>query len=266
MGWANSSLRPLTALPSLPPDSTRAARGVVLEDPLPAAWHRDEWDHLQQQLAEARDGSAAGAAPISYQPSQTYATATRPGPEGGRAGPAAGAGGTWHTLGSNGGSSSAAESTSGPDWGTSADEDWGPGTPAAGAFDGALQLQGQERVPSSSAASATAEDARGAAEAAAADTDLEAGLSPAAGSAVGSRTGGSEGAARGSRGGSSPSGQAAPASRAERVSVMLQRLSALPWRRIDVSFQGATWGLAHNNIQVTAQWPEFMCTVCLLGH
>lgn len=31
----------------------------------------------------------------------------------------------------------------------------------------------------------------------------------------------------------------------------------LPWRRIDVSFQGTRFGFAHNNIQVTRRWWNF---------
>eukprot|EP00878_Enallax_costatus_P041279 GHUV01047923.1.p2 GENE.GHUV01047923.1~~GHUV01047923.1.p2 ORF type:complete len:129 (-),score=41.41 GHUV01047923.1:384-770(-) len=31
----------------------------------------------------------------------------------------------------------------------------------------------------------------------------------------------------------------------------------LPWRRIDVSFRGARFGFAHNNIQVTRRWWNF---------
>lgn len=42
--------------------------------------------------------------------------------------------------------------------------------------------------------------------------------------------------------------------RPELVSSMLHRLQELPWRRIDVSFKGASFGFAHNNIQV--------CVVC----
>lgn len=37
---------------------------------------------------------------------------------------------------------------------------------------------------------------------------------------------------------------------AEQASEMLRRLQSLPWRRIDVSFKGARFGFAHNNIQV----------------
>jgi hypothetical protein len=32
--------------------------------------------------------------------------------------------------------------------------------------------------------------------------------------------------------------------------LLLLLLQELPWRRIDVSFQGARFGFAHNNIQV----------------
>ncbi|KXZ40833.1 hypothetical protein GPECTOR_2047g1054 [Gonium pectorale] len=39
--------------------------------------------------------------------------------------------------------------------------------------------------------------------------------------------------------------------------VMLRRLQRLPWRRIDVSFRGATFGFAHSNIQVTRRWMNF---------
>lgn len=38
---------------------------------------------------------------------------------------------------------------------------------------------------------------------------------------------------------------------------LLMPLQELPWRRIDVSFQGARFGFAHNNIQVTRRWLNF---------
>jgi hypothetical protein len=41
------------------------------------------------------------------------------------------------------------------------------------------------------------------------------------------------------------------------VAGMLQRLQQLPWRRVDVCFKGATWGFAHNNIQVTRRLLNF---------
>jgi hypothetical protein len=44
------------------------------------------------------------------------------------------------------------------------------------------------------------------------------------------------------------------AGRAQLVSHMLHRLQELPWRRIDVSFLGARFGFAHNNIQASALW------------
>jgi len=44
------------------------------------------------------------------------------------------------------------------------------------------------------------------------------------------------------------------AGRARLVSHMLHRLQELPWRRIDVSFLGARFGFAHNNIQASALW------------
>ncbi|MEW5313156.1 MAG: hypothetical protein WDW38_004745 [Sanguina aurantia] len=43
---------------------------------------------------------------------------------------------------------------------------------------------------------------------------------------------------------------------AEQASEMLRRLQSLPWRRIDVSFKGARFGFAHNNIQVTRSSPR----------
>ena len=45
--------------------------------------------------------------------------------------------------------------------------------------------------------------------------------------------------------------------RAEQVAGMLARLQQLPWRRVDVCFLGATWGFAHNNIQVTRRLLNF---------
>ena len=47
---------------------------------------------------------------------------------------------------------------------------------------------------------------------------------------------------------------ATQAGEAALAEVMLRRLQRLPWRRIDVSFGGAKWGLAHNNIQVGIVW------------
>jgi hypothetical protein len=44
------------------------------------------------------------------------------------------------------------------------------------------------------------------------------------------------------------------------LSLLLQEL---PWRRIDVSFQGARFGFAHNNIQVGQQQVLSSCRTCL---
>ena len=46
-------------------------------------------------------------------------------------------------------------------------------------------------------------------------------------------------------------------SRKEMKQVILQRLSMLPWRRIDVSFAGCIVRLSHNNIQMTRRWINF---------
>jgi hypothetical protein len=45
--------------------------------------------------------------------------------------------------------------------------------------------------------------------------------------------------------------------RAQLVASMLARLQQLPWRRVDVCFKGATFGFAHNNIQVTRRLLNF---------
>lgn len=208
VGHANSSLRPLHGLPPLPPEAT-TARGVVLEDPLSAAFHPAAWERL------ASGGAAAGA----YQGSVAYGTeAAVPGKQSGQ--------GEWHTLrtarGSSSGSSggSGGGTSSGTD-STGASEDWGTEL-------GAMEAWGVQQGQSNNGSSMPA-----AQQAAAAASDLRAGLDSAG-------TGGPP-----------------PHMRAQRVSVMLARLSALPWRRIDVSFGGATWGFAHNNIQVTRRILNF---------
>ncbi|KAI8469034.1 MAG: putative serine esterase-domain-containing protein [Monoraphidium minutum] len=259
VGWANSSLRPLSGLPPLPPDAARAARGVVLEDPLAAAWGRGAWDELQARLAAA---GGAGGAPAPHEASRDYSAAAPQAAAGADGG--GGGGSAWHRLASGGGSpgsSAQATGASGDEgWGAAGDDDWagrgagGAGRAApAGAQDAAAGALPTAPSPAASAGEEARRreasmDARGAAEAEAAELDLEAGLAgdgaaPAGPSADGSR--GQDGGAPG------PRAAVAPSSRAGRVAVMLERLSALPWRRIDVSFSGATWGLAHNNIQVT---------------
>ncbi|GIL80454.1 hypothetical protein Vretifemale_9661, partial [Volvox reticuliferus] len=67
-------------------------------------------------------------------------------------------------------------------------------------------------------------------------------------------TDGGGGAVTADNGTSSVAATAATAAVAE---LMLRRLQRLPWRRIDVSFQGARFGFAHNNIQVTRRWLNF---------
>ncbi len=53
--------------------------------------------------------------------------------------------------------------------------------------------------------------------------------------------------------------EAAPqlSERAQLVAGMLAQLQQLPWRRVDVCFKGATFGFAHNNIQVTRRLLNF---------
>jgi hypothetical protein len=52
------------------------------------------------------------------------------------------------------------------------------------------------------------------------------------------------------------------------LQAMLQRLQRLSWCRIDVSFQGARFGFAHNNIQVglAAAWTAACVCVCTAPH
>ncbi|KIZ05254.1 hypothetical protein MNEG_2703 [Monoraphidium neglectum] len=141
VGWANSSLRPLDRLPPLPPEATREARGVVLEDPLPAAWDRDEWRKLQRLMANARssgNGEPAAAAKLQeYRGSRAYEGPTsHPGQQVGGANGSSSSSSVWQALrnGSSSSSSSggpngssgpqAASGSSDEDWGASADEDW----------------------------------------------------------------------------------------------------------------------------------------------
>ncbi|PNH09122.1 hypothetical protein TSOC_004283 [Tetrabaena socialis] len=152
VGWANSSLRFMHQLPTLPPEAGRA-RGVVLEDPLLAAFD------------------------VRQQPDPAPHSATGPG--------------------------------------------WGD-----------VPIDMPRRAEGSRDASPTA----------AATRPRPAPSSAAAPSAA---------AAAGSGGSSSAAASAAMAE------MMLQRLQRLPWRRIDVSFGGALFGFAHNNIQVTRRWLNF---------
>lgn len=355
VGWANSSLRPLSGLPPLPPETTKTARGVVLEDPISAAWAPGDWAHLQlqrlgqqqqargvqagsedqgqqqgspsgtgapqqhqlQHVDEAHGATVGPAAsrspspspsssssgPVEYEGSRKYEGRhlASPVPEG------SSDGGVWHALRSAGSalglgpSQAAAPAGAGAedDWGSSGEDDWatasaGPSAArdvgmlgrgglmeraaaaaasAASRFAGIQRLIGQNPedemghgddggVASSMLAAAVAApgmeqrqcaavDSRGAVEAESAEKDLQQGLSgDRAVSSSGEHQRNTEAAAPPGGGGRGPVDGVSPDSRAERVAVMLQRLSALPWRRIDVSFEGATWGLGEQNTRV----------------
>lgn len=253
MGWANSSLRPLSGLPPLPASATKSARGVVLEDPPSAAWAPGEWGALRAAASTAGgSGGGGGRAALAsgYEGSRVYeagrlaagqaAVATGGAERSGQSSGGGDAAAAWHTL-SGGGSGSGAEGVSssggsggdnGDDWGSAAAaaEDWAAS--AVGALEGAAAAAAEAAGGSVGGPAAVAS----AAQAAAAEQDLEKGL-------AGDR--GAQGAAaaaqpptRGGGGGVPP-----PETRSERLAVMLGRLSALPWRRIDVNFGGATWGL-----------------------
>ena len=223
VGWANSSLRPLHALPPLPKERLRGARGVVLADPLSAAWQRDDWERVQR--------AATGGDGAPYEPSRTvFAAATTGGGED-----------AWQTLAGGSGSSTRDGDSGGSSSGSGAstdDGDWG--SPGAGAGDWAAAATGMvEDAAAAAAAAAMAGGGSGAnlnerlaAAETAAERDLRRGLEGGGG-------GGGLGGALGPLGGAAVP---PPEARARRVAEMLARLSSLPWRRVDVSFQGATWG------------------------
>jgi hypothetical protein len=301
VGWANSSLRPVDGLPPLPPEATRSARGVVLEDPLPAAWARDEWEALQRRAAgraaaaaatgAARragaggggGGDGAGAAgagpePQGHEASRLYGAASPAGAAAG--GGAGGRGDSWHALRSGASDARQASGSGEEDWAAAGDGDWaeggapgggwgaeargyavagGPGQP--GGLGGARQLAsvgggGAAEAAAVAAAAAGSRgfatgreeqqrrgpvDALGAAEAVSAEADLQAGLSGRGARAPPARA--AQPQAGRAQQGPAAGGAPGPDSRAERVAVMLERLASLPWRRVDVSFEGATFGL-----------------------
>jgi hypothetical protein len=185
VGWANSSLRPLSALPPLPPAAlTKSARGVVLEDDLSRAWSPPGAGTALPQQQEPGGGGASG----------------------------------WHVLPQ---STSLSSGDGGDGGGSSSDDSSAPS--ADSIVDGAGSS-------SSNSTPSPQQQIFANAQSSAAEADLRRGL-------------------EGSSGGSSEK-NLADLSRAETVALMLERLSSLPWRRIDVSFSGV-FGLAHNNIQVT---------------
>lgn len=61
MGWANSSLRCLQELPTLPPDHVKA-RGIVLEDALLTSFHPVDARRLKAAAADQRSGRRLKAA------------------------------------------------------------------------------------------------------------------------------------------------------------------------------------------------------------
>ncbi|KAF6261528.1 putative serine esterase-domain-containing protein [Scenedesmus sp. NREL 46B-D3] len=247
VGHANSSLRSLGQLPPLPPAAANA-KGVVLDDPLTAAFFPQRWQHLQQQQQHnsapptAASGAAAGSAVAGggvpavcellaqpYQPSRTWPT---PPPQACSSSPAAGP----------------AESPAGSS----------PRQAMAGlAADSADELMQLEAAPvglgsAGSGGSSVKGGAEAAATTAAAEADLASGLSGAGTAAAASSESAAEAVAA-----DVASLAAGGASRPQLVAHMLHRLQELPWRRIDVSFQGARFGFAHNNIQVTRRWLNF---------
>jgi hypothetical protein len=249
VGWANSSLRPLDRLPPLPPDAAKSARGVVLEDPLSAAWTADEWARLGGAAGGSTNGAGAAASAArtpashpaaSYEPSRQYEAGRLASPLSGRSGD-----GAWQALRSNsagpdegavGRNGNGASKDSGDDEEAEAagqaaeDDDWAGVT--VGMVRAAATANGNGQAVSELAATtATAE---------AAESDLRQGL---AGASVTSAPAGAPATLGRSNSRAAASGVPPPETRAERVSIMLQRLSALSWRRIDVSFAGATWGL-----------------------
>ncbi|KAG2423781.1 hypothetical protein HXX76_015057 [Chlamydomonas incerta] len=91
----------------------------------------------------------------------------------------------------------------------------------------------------------------------AADVPVEAPPPAAVAAAASGRGSSSSGNGNSGAAAAAADGAAAQAGEAALAEVMLRRLQRLPWRRIDVSFGGAKWGLAHNNIQVTRRWMNF---------
>jgi hypothetical protein len=84
---------------------------------------------------------------------------------------------------------------------------------------------------------------------------------PGSSSSRGGGSGGAAGPLEALGNGGRRNGAAPPSSLSQHegrmVEGMLQRLQSLAWRRVDVSFSGATMPLAHNHIQV--------CMLCVRG-
>ncbi|GLI70839.1 hypothetical protein VaNZ11_015852, partial [Volvox africanus] len=188
VGWANSSLRFLHQLPRLPPETARA-RGVVMQDPLLAAFSVRGTPEAEPQRA-----SDCSDLPIDFTPvDDAEVDAAR---------------GEKQNMNSTSTSTSTAGTSNGTEGGRKGAAHMGDGSAGA------------------------AEVLR----------------------TVGDRT---EARGEGATAGDGVSSVAMTAATAAIAEVMLRRLQRLPWRRIDVSFQGARLGFAHNNIQVTRRWLNF---------
>jgi hypothetical protein len=85
---------------------------------------------------------------------------------------------------------------------------------------------------------------------AAAESDLERGLAQTEDIAPAGTAEGARAAVAADVVAVAAAGEAQRGSRVAQVQAMLHRLQELPWRRVDVSFQGSAFGFAHNNIQV----------------
>jgi hypothetical protein len=284
VGFSNASLRSLDQLPPALPAAARA-KGVVLEDALSAAFWPSAWQELQRKWAAAAaaapagtgsssssEGRAASAAAIIQQPyaaSRIYSSRSN--------------NNSWHEINGNGGGSGLAaaaaaaaqqqqpgcaaaaaglEAAGAPGAATAAvagvvahqQQQVAPGDSADNSADELVQLTspGQPAAPGEQQQPGMLSTAGAAAAAAAAERDLTSGLSSGgAAVAVSAAAAAADVAAD-----ASSSGRAL-GSRVEVVARTLQRLQELPWRRIDVSFQGARFGLAHNNLQVTRRWWNF---------
>eukprot|EP00879_Flechtneria_rotunda_P012727 GHRR01013291.1.p1 GENE.GHRR01013291.1~~GHRR01013291.1.p1 ORF type:complete len:777 (+),score=287.73 GHRR01013291.1:426-2756(+) len=322
VGFANSSIRRLADLPPLPP-AMSTAKGVVLDDPLSAAFFPQQWQQLQQHWQSNQQPNASNLSSVSavvsepYQPSRSWQLGARAATSVGVVSSSE----LWREVQTSSAaavaqrqpllagslsrlsqvqqasqlqqqrdtSSMAALQLAGVEAtaaATEADADLlvqsiplpipsqqlgftsSPDSSTDQLMD--LEMSGSEAVvaaaDSSSSASSSSSSrhqdnvrsspvaAAPAGADAAAEQDLASGLSgqgtPAAPTPRAAANAVSSDAAAFAE-------QLGSSSRAQLVSHMLHRLQELPWRRVDVSFQGAKFGFAHNNIQVTRRWWNF---------
>lgn len=272
VGWANSCLRASEELPELPAESS-SARGVVLEQQIEEAFTASVWERISSRRAGAAQAAAAGAG----------AGAAAGDGVGGKS--EAGAAGQeeanaeealgrhladsrgWHSISGSG--AAAVQPAPVPAEASPVGNSTEPqlGTADLSALVQTSLQQAEQEVQEDAAAGrggSTTQDEPSAAAvtasaaAAAAEDDLAAGLSRSS----------SFSSTEHDRNLSQPGHDAVAqhvqhvqhhqrSLRAQRVAGMLRQLQQLPWRRVDVCFKGATWGFAHNNIQVTRRLLNF---------